>query len=530
MKKVDFLVIGSGVAGLSYALKLSDYYTEQQKDIQILVVTKDEPSESNTQYAQGGIAAVIDPADSYEKHIQDTLVAGAHLCDESVVRMVVEKGPKRIQELIDWGTDFDKDRNGRYDLAKEGGHSDYRILHHKDMTGREIQRALLEELKSRPNIEVQPDYFAVEILTQHHLGEKVTRRREDTTCYGAYILNKSTQEVETVLAKVTLIASGGLGQVYSTTTNPSVATGDGIAMVYRAKGEVKGMEFVQFHPTALYNPGEEPAFLITEALRGAGAILRNKRGVSFMEKYDERGSLAPRDIVARAIDAEMKKGGFDHVYLDATHIDEKEILNHFPSIYAKCMTLGIDIRKDYIPVCPAAHYLCGGIIVDKKAQTTINNLLAAGECTHTGLHGANRLASNSLLEAVVYANEAFKTAVELEKTADFEENIPIWDKEGTRQAEEMVLISQSRTEVRSIMSNYVGIVRSNERLKRAYTRLGLIYQETESLFKITEVSAPILELRNLINVAYLIVSAAQERKENIGLHYSLDCESSKVFS
>ncbi|GAA4828564.1 L-aspartate oxidase [Algivirga pacifica] len=523
--RIDYLVIGSGIAGLSYALKLAEHFSKEKHKPSICILTKSDPDESNTQYAQGGIAAVTKHSDSYENHVQDTLDAGSFLNDEEVVRLVVENGPERIQELIEWGTQFDRHESGEYKLAREGGHSDHRILHHKDVTGKEIQRALLERIKSYENVQLHDHYFAVDLITQHHLGEDVTRRRNDIQCYGVYALNEQTEEVETILAKVTLLATGGIGQAYRTTTNPSIATGDGIAMTYRAKGLVKDMEFIQFHPTALYHSSDgDRAFLITEALRGAGAILRNFDKKDFMPDYDSRGSLAPRDIVARAIDAEMKKSGREHVWLDATHISKDELLGHFPSIFAHCLQLGIDISKDYIPVAPAAHYLCGGIVVDQKAQTSIHNLLSCGESSYTGLHGANRLASNSLLEAVVYAHNAYETALELVPQTNFQEEIPEWNKEGTTVAEEMVLISQSRADLKSVMSNYVGIVRSNERLKRAFKRTALIHAETEELYKKTTVSVPLLELRNMITITYLIIRAAQERKESIGLHYSIDHE------
>ncbi|MBD0401185.1 L-aspartate oxidase [Flammeovirga sp. EKP202] len=525
MKKVDFLIVGSGIAGLSYALKLCEHFQSKNHYPKICLITKDDPFESNTRYAQGGIAAVIDADDSYEKHIKDTLVAGSHINNEEVVKLVVENGPDRIRELINWGTQFDKSEDGEYNLAKEGGHSDHRILHFKDVTGQEIQRALLNAIKSYDNVEILQEYYAVDLITQHHLGEDVTRYRKDTQCYGIYALNKTSGEVETILSKVTLLATGGIGQVYNTTTNPSVATGDGIAMTYRAKGEVNHMEFVQFHPTALYQRGHEGnAFLITEAMRGAGAILRNSKGKDFVKKYDERGSLAPRDVVARAIDSEMKKEGKDHVWLDATLIDEEELKGHFPSIYKTCLDMGIDITKDFIPVAPASHYLCGGIVVNTKAETSINNLLACGECTCTGLHGANRLASNSLLEAAVYAHEAFETAIQLIDKTDWKKGIPEWNKDGTTVPEEMVLISQSRSDLQRVMSNYVGIVRSDERLKRAFKRTGLIYEETETLYKKTVISQPLCELRNMITITYLIITGAKGRHENIGLHYSIDYE------
>ena len=366
------------------------------------------------------------------------------------------------------------------------------------------------------------DRFAVEIITQHHLGKIVTRRTPDITCYGAYILNPKTGKVDTFLSKITVMATGGIGQVYTTTTNPPVATGDGIAMVYRAKGEVKDMEFIQFHPTALYHPGDRPSFLITEAMRGYGAVLRTLDGQEFMQKYDKRLSLAPRDIVARAIDNEMKMRGEDHVFLDVTHKDPEETKRHFPNIYAKCLSLGIDITKEYIPVAPAAHYLCGGIKVDLNGQSSINRLYAVGECSCTGLHGGNRLASNSLIEAVVYADAAAKHSMNLLKHYSFRDDVPEWNDEGTQHNEEMVLITQSAKEVNQIMSTYVGIVRSNLRLDRAWNRLDILYEETEKLFKQSKASKEICELRNLINVGYLIMRQAKERHESRGLHYSLN--------
>jgi L-aspartate oxidase len=514
-RKTDFLIIGSGIAGLSYALKVAEYG-------KVLMITKANEDESNTKYAQGGIAAVMHSPDSYEKHIQDTLIAGAGLCDEEVVRMVVSESTSGIKELIEWGVEFDKNEKGKFDLAKEGGHSEHRILHHKDITGFEIERALLEKIRTHKNIEILPHHFAIEIITQHHLGEEVTRRRNDIQCYGAYVLDTKSGKVETVLSKITLMASGGAGHVYATTTNPTIATGDGIAMVYRAKGIVENMEFMQFHPTSLFLPGESPSFLITEAMRGHGAVLRNRQGEEFMYKYDKRASLAPRDIVARAIDNQMKISGDDFVYLDCTKISKDEILKHFPNIYAKCLSVGIDITRDYIPVVPAAHYLCGGIKVNMNGQSSIHNLYAVGECSSTGLHGANRLASNSLLEAVVYANRAAKHSVERIKQISYCENIPDWNDEGTAAPEEMILITQTRKELQQIMSAYVGIVRSDIRLKRAFDRVKILYEETEALYKKTTVSVKLCEIRNLINVAYMIIKMAMQRKESVGLHYSLD--------
>ncbi len=519
--KTDYLVIGSGIAGLSFALKVA----ETKK---VFLITKANEEESNTKYAQGGIAAVWHDKDSFEKHVQDTLVAGAGLCDEKIVRKVVTEGTQRVKELIELGTRFDKAQNGDYDLAKEGGHSEHRILHHKDITGYEIERALIEQVRKHPNINILDHHFAIDIITQHHLGELVTSKTKGITCYGAYVLNTKSQKIETVLAKVTVMATGGAGHVYATTTNPTIATGDGIAMVYRAKGHVKDMEFVQFHPTSLYNPNEHPSFLITEAIRGFGAVLKTLDGKEFMQKYDSRGSLAPRDIVARAIDNEMKIRGDDFVYLDCRHLDRKGFIEHFPNIYNKCMSLGIDPFMRMIPVVPAMHYLCGGIIVDENGKSTIDNLFAVGECACTGLHGANRLASNSLLEACVFAHSAAEHASSLIDSIQFKENIPNWNAEGTEQAEEMILITQSQKEVQQIMSNYVGIVRSNLRLKRAFDRLEILYKENEALYDKTIITPKLCELRNIICVGYLIIKHAMQRKESVGLHYMQQYKKSEV--
>lgn len=513
--KTDFLIIGSGIAGLSYALKVA----EKGK---VIMVTKANEDESNTKYAQGGIAAVIYEPDSYKKHVNDTLECGDGLCEEEVVRMVIKEGTERVKELIQWGTNFDKNETGEYHLAKEGGHSEKRILHYKDKTGFEIERALLKKAKKHPNIAIFDHFFAVDIITQHHLGIEVNKNTPDIACFGVYVLNIKSKKIETILAKTTLMATGGAGNVYSNTTNPEIATGDGIAMVYRAKGRVENMEFIQFHPTALFNAGERPSFLISEAVRGHGGILKSKDGKEFMHKYDSRGSLAPRDIVARAIDNELKMSGDDHVWLDCTHLDKHGLVNHFPSIYAKCLSLGIDISKNQIPVVPAAHYICGGIKVDLNGRTSIKNLYAAGECSSTGLHGANRLASNSLLEAVVYAHNAAIDAMSQLDSIAFNEQIPDWDDSGTTYPEEMVLITQNLKEVQQIMSSYVGIVRSNLRLKRALDRLNIIYQENEDLYNRTTLSTQLCELRNLINVSYIIIRCAMKRQESRGLHYSLD--------
>ena len=515
-RKYDYLVIGSGIAGMSFALKVAGHGT-------VALVCKTTLDEANTALAQGGVASVTNlEVDDFDKHIHDTMVAGDWLSDPEAVEKVVRNAPAQINELIRWGVDFDKKEDGSFDLHREGGHSEFRILHHADNTGFEIQDSLIKAVRANKNIDVYEHHFAVEIITQHHLGKIVTRRTPDITCYGAYVLDTDTGIVDTFLSKATLIATGGVGAVYQTTTNPLVATGDGIAMVYRAKGTVKDMEFIQFHPTALYHPGDRPSFLITEAMRGYGAVLRNKAGEEFMHKYDPRLSLAPRDIVARAIDSEMKLHGDDHVYLDVTHKDPEETKKHFPNIYAKCLSLGIDITKDYIPVAPAAHYLCGGIKVDTNAESSIRRLYAVGECSCTGLHGGNRLASNSLIEAVVYADAAARHAMEQVGHYDFRTDVPEWNDEGTRHPEEMVLITQSIKEVGQIMGTYVGIVRSNLRLDRAWNRLDILYEETEKLFKCSKASREICELRNIINVGYLIMRQAKERKESRGLHYTVD--------
>lgn len=516
IKKYDFLVIGSGIAGMSYALKVADSGS-------VALVCKSKLEDANTYFAQGGIASVTNKlVDNFDKHIEDTHIAGDWINDPKAVEKVVREAPSQIEALIKWGVKFDKTEEGSFDLHREGGHSEHRILHHQDNTGAEIQKSLIEAIKAHPNISIYENFFAIEILTQHHLGKHITRQTKDIECYGAYVLNPNTNKVDVFLSKITLMATGGVGAVYKTTTNPLVATGDGIAMVYRAKGTVKDMEFVQFHPTALYHPGDRPSFLITEAMRGYGAILRTIDGEAFMERYDKRLCLAPRDIVARAIDNEMKIRGDDYVYLDVTHKDPETTKKHFPNIYKKCLGLGIDITKDYIPVAPAAHYLCGGIMVDLNGQSSIGRLYAVGECSCTGLHGGNRLASNSLIEAVVYADAAAKHSMKSLNQYVFNENIPLWNDEGTQSPEEMVLITQSMKEVNQIMSSYVGIVRSNLRLKRAWVRLDLLYEETESLFKRSLASKDICELRNTINVGYLIMRQAMERKESKGLHYTID--------
>ena len=516
IRKYDFLVIGSGIAGMSFALKVAHKGS-------VALICKAGLEEANTFFAQGGIASVTNlKVDNFEKHIHDTMVAGDWISDPAAVEQVVRNAPSQIEELIRWGVNFDKNENGEFDLHREGGHSEFRILHHKDNTGAEIQTSLIEAVKKNPNITVFTNFYAVEIITQHHLGIVVTRHKTGIKCYGAYILNEETGDVDTFLSKITVVATGGCEAVYRHTTNPLVATGDGIAMVYRAKGIVKDMEFIQFHPTALYHPGDRPSFLITEAMRGYGGVLRNLAGEEFMQNYDPRLSLAPRDIVARAIDSEMKHRGDDHVYLDVTHKDPEETKKHFPNIYNKCLSLGIDITKDYIPVAPAAHYLCGGIKVNLNGQSNIKRLYALGECSCTGLHGGNRLASNSLIEAIVYADAAAKHSISVIDRYEFNEEIPEWNAEGTMNNEERVLITQSMNEVNQIMESYVGIVRSNVRLVRAWNRLDILYEETERLFKSVKATREICELRNMINIGYLITRQAMERKESRGLHYTID--------
>ncbi len=517
--QTDFLVIGSGIAGLTYALKTAKHFPDKK----IIVITKTDADETNTKYAQGGVAGVMDELkDSFEKHIDDTLIAGDGLCNRTSVEIVVKEGPERIKEIIDYGAEFDKDEKGEYALGREGGHSEYRILHHKDVTGKEMERALLHEVQQTKNIELINHCFVIDIITQHHLGFLVTKSTPDITCYGVYVLNLHNNKIEKILSKITLLATGGCGQAYRTTTNPRIATGDGIAMVYRAKGRIENMEFIQFHPTALFEPGVSPSFLITEAVRGDGGILRNKNGEAFMEKYDERKDLAPRDIVARAIDSEMKKAGTEHVYLDCRHMNIENFIHHFPNIYEKCLSMGIDVTKHTIPVSPAAHYSCGGIKVDEWGHTSIFNLYACGECSSTGLHGANRLASNSLLEAMVYGHRCFLDSVQRINSIDFETNIPDWNAKGTGEPREMILITQSLKELQSVMSDYVGIVRTDVRLQRAMKRLDLLFTETEELYRSTKVSPQLCELRNLITVAYLIVKGAEFRKESRGLHYNTD--------
>jgi len=519
--QTDFLVIGSGIAGLTYAIKVA----EACPDKQVLIVTKSMADETNTKYAQGGIAVVNDlENDSFDKHIDDTLVAGDGLCNKEIVEVVVKEGALRVAEIIEWGARFDKEKDGDYALGKEGGHSEHRILHHKDVTGAEMERALLETVRSFSNIRFVNHYFIVDLITQHHFGYLVTKSTPDVQCFGVYALNLQTNRIEIIQAKITMLAAGGNGQVYRTTTNPSIASGDGVAMVYRAKGRIENMEFIQFHPTALYQAGQKgQAFLITEAVRGDGGILRNHQGEAFMERYDERKDLAPRDIVARAIDSEMKINGTEHVWLDCRHMDLEKFIHHFPNIYEKCKSLGIDVTQHMIPVAPAAHYSCGGIKTDEWGRTSIQHLYAAGECASTGLHGANRLASNSLLEAMVFAHRSYLDAVEKMKLFEtIHTDLPEWNAKGTSVPKEMILITQSLKELQQVMSDYVGIVRNDIRLQRAMRRLDLLWEETEELYRNTTISPQIMELRNMITVGYLITKGAAFRKESRGLHFNTD--------
>lgn len=515
MIEATYLVIGSGIAGLTFSVKIAEKFPDRT----VIIVTKANEDESNTKYAQGGVAVVLNKQkDSFKKHIEDTLIAGDGLCDKDVVEMVVKEGPDRFEELKLWGANFDLDPAGAFDLGKEGGHSEYRVVHHKDITGFEIERALLKKAHQLKNITILPHHFVVDLVTNHHIKDL---QSDKITCFGAYVFDQEIGSIFTIKAASTLLASGGIGCVYGHTTNPIIATGDGIAMAYRAKAQTKDMEFVQFHPTALYEIQGESSFLISEAVRGFGAYLRNKEGHRFMLDYDERAELASRDIVSQSIDNELKKSGETNVYLDCTHLDMDAFKNHFPNIYKKCLEHHIKIDTDWIPVVPASHYLCGGIEVNKEGKTTIDNLFACGECTRTGLHGANRLASNSLLEALVYAHNIFKYHSKHE--VDHPNIIiPEWNDEGTTITKEHILIQHNLKQLQALMRDYVGIVRSNKRLKRAVKHLELIHDEVEELYKESKLSTSLCELRNMVNVAHLIITQSLERKENKGGYYNID--------
>lgn len=512
----DFLIIGSGIAGLSFALKAASIGS-------VTIITKKNYTASNTNYAQGGIAAVWSSEDSYEKHIRDTQIAGAGLCRTDAVEVLVKEGPDRIQELIDWGVQFTQndDEDLKYDLAREGGHSLPRILHHKDITGQEIERALVSAVTQHPNIAVHSDHMAIDLITEHHTNRLADL--ENLHCFGAYVLEKETGKVLPFTAKNTLLCTGGAGRVYLHSTNPEIATGDGIAMGYRAGTVLSNLEFVQFHPTMFYNPGHE-SFLISEAVRGFGGHLLTINGERFMSKYDERQELAPRDIVARAIDTEVKKLGHSHVMLDVTHKDPDTIKDRFPNIYAHCLENKYDMTKEAIPVVPAAHYVCGGIDVDLWGKTNIAGLFVVGETACTGVHGANRLASNSLLEAVVFSHRAYLyTKDHQEEWVDVPtDEIPAWDERGTENADEWVLVEHDRQELQELMWDYVGIIRSNIRLQRALRRVLMINAEVEDFYRRTKVTSGLIELRNLAAVSYLMIRSALERKESRGLHYTTD--------
>jgi len=508
----DFLVIGSGIAGLSYALQVAEHGT-------VALITKREIAETATALAQGGIAAVTSDVDSFDAHVQDTMVAGAWLSDEVVVRMVVEGGPQAIHDLVNRGVKFCRSSDDSYDLTREGGHSQRRILHSKDMTGHEIERALVAATLAHPNITCYEQHVAIDLITESKIRQ---RRVKPDRCIGAYVLDRSGDKVLTFGARVTVLATGGAGKVYLYTCNPDVASGDGVAMAYRAGAAIANMEFMQFHPTTLFHPLAK-SFLISEAVRGEGAILRRADGSAFMHAYHELKDLAPRDIVARAIDNEMKVHGDECVYLDMTHKDADYIRDRFPKIHETCLDYGIDMTTDPIPVVPAAHYLCGGVKVDSSGESNIRNLFAIGEVSCTGLHGANRLASNSLLEGAVYGARAAVRSIE--RLTDDQPSLPAiapWDYGSATNSDEEVVVAHNWHEIRLCMWNYVGIVRSTRRLTRALRRIRMIQEEIDDYYWDFYITSDLIELRNIATVAELIIRSALERKESRGLHYTLD--------
>jgi len=501
MIKTNYLVIGSGVAGLTFALKIAERFPDKK----VCIVTKANADESNTKYAQGGIAIVTDKEeDSYQKHIEDTLICGDGLCDKSVVEMVITEGPKRLKELIEWGAKFDKNVEGNLDLGKEGGHSENRVVHHKDQTGQEIQRAISSQVHQKENITVLDYHLAIDLIT------------ENNRCLGAYVLDEKTNEILTFQSDFTLLATGGIGHLYGHTTNPVIATGDGIAMAFRANAVIKEMEFIQFHPTALYDAKTGTSFLISEAVRGFGAYLRTKNGHRFMLDYDSRGDLASRDIVSQSIDLELKKSGDECVYLDCTHLDMDAFKKHFPMIYERCKSIGIDLAKDWIPVVPAQHYLCGGIVVDKTGKTSVENLFACGECSRTGLHGANRLASNSLLEALVYSDKIYNylANTSFEKN-QFKGKVSDW-KSTPKPTINPDFVAKRKAELQLLMRQNAGIVRNDNDLLKAKNQLNLWQDEIEEKTKNYQVRANLWELYNLIIIGKLIVQQSIERTENRG--------------
>lgn len=504
----DFLVLGGGVAGLTYALKASAHGS-------VLVLTKGPRHEGNTHYAQGGIAAVLSSEDSFEKHIQDTLTAGAGLCHHDAVEVTVKEGPERIHELVKLGAEFNRKSGGEFDLTREGGHSKRRIVHAGDITGQEVVRALLAACDDAPNIQFMPETAAIDLIVEKRAPNGKGR------CLGVYALSPSGR-IETLLAKVTVLATGGSGKVYLYTSNPDVATGDGVAMAYRAGAQIANMEFYQFHPTCLFHP-QAKSFLISEALRGEGGKLRLKSGAPFMKQYHALGELAPRDVVARAIDAELKRTGDDCVYLDMTHVGRAFLMERFPNIYATCKEFGIDMSVQPIPVVPAAHYQCGGVVTSLEGRTSLPGLFAIGEVACTGLHGANRLASNSLLEGLVFGHRA--VAASLEELREFrpaDASPPEWNAGAAVPSDESVVVSHNWDEIRRMMWNYVGIVRTGKRLARARHRLELLREEIRDYYWQFNVTKDVIELRNIADVAHLIVDCASRRKESRGLHYTLD--------
>jgi L-aspartate oxidase len=515
MKQFDTIILGSGIAGLTLALKIAAHG-------RVAIITKKNRAESNTNYAQGGIASVTSKEDTFELHVRDTLSAGAGLCKEAVVRTIVEEGPAHISKLIELGMKFSErdapseDGGRELDLGKEGGHSKRRILHAKDVTGREIERTLLAAVAAQPNIEIFENHIAIDLITSQKLGYVGENR-----CLGVYVFDKEASHVTTFVASNTVLATGGCGKVYLYTTNPDIATGDGVAMAYRAGAAVANMEFIQFHPTCLFHP-QAKSFLISEAVRGEGGILKSIAGREFMDEYHPLKSLAPRDIVARAIDSEMKKSGADFVHLDITHKPARFIMDRFPNIYQMCLRYGLDITKEPIPVVPAAHYQCGGVVTDINGQTDISGLFAVGEVACTGLHGANRLASNSLLEALVCAGRAAAQIMKQPPAAQNKFTIPLWQSGSATNADELVVVSHNWDEIRRLMWDYVGIVRTNKRLQRAAKRIANLQEEIHEYYWNFIVTADLLELRNIATVAELIIECALHRPESRGLNYNLD--------